>query len=269
MDSDRASLKEGFELETFAKEKQKDFFSHVGAREERDSSREQRGKESEEEEEEEEVIEYDRDVTLQEDMKIMKDSQRSWQEDKYLSGGNVTVSSSPSSHYLLFFSLFFALPLAVSQKILCCCWVGANGLSARTQALVELDEYEREDEALVITMKNIHKTYLLGLEGVPALRGVSMSVRKGEFLTIFGTSGGIIILMLFAQIPHTNTNDPPPQTTKQLQGGKTSLLNIMGTIDKPTKGNMKICGTRMHPHLKFMQLPAHPYTWYRHIEIHY
>jgi len=30
--------------------------------------------------------------------------------------------------------------------------------------LIELDEYEREDEALVLTMKNIHKTYLLGVE---------------------------------------------------------------------------------------------------------
>lgn len=84
-------------------------------------------------------------------------------------------------------------------------------------ALVQLDEYEREDDALVITMNNIHKTYLLGVEGVPALRGVSMSVRRGEFLIIYGTSGG----------------------------GKTSLLNIMGTIDKPTKGNMRICNTRI------------------------
>ncbi len=57
-------------------------------------------------------------------------------------------------------------------------------------ALVQLDEYEREDDALVITMNNIHKTYLLGVEGVPALRGVSMSVRRGEFLIIYGTSGG-------------------------------------------------------------------------------
>jgi putative ABC transport system ATP-binding protein len=44
-----------------------------------------------------------------------------------------------------------------------------------------------------------------------------MSVRRGEFLIIYGTSGG----------------------------GKTSLLNIMGTIDKPTKGNMRICNTRI------------------------
>jgi ABC-type glutathione transport system ATPase component len=62
-------------------------------------------------------------------------------------------------------------------------------------ALVQLDEYEREDDALVITMNNIHKTYLLGVEGVPALRGVSMSVRRGEFLIIYGTSGGTPTLL--------------------------------------------------------------------------
>ncbi|ETO32037.1 ABC transporter family protein [Reticulomyxa filosa] len=61
---------------------------------------------------------------------------------------------------------------------------------------------------------NNNKTYLLGLEGVPALRGVSMTIDEGEFIVILGKSGG----------------------------GKTSMLNIMGTIDKPTKGDLYICG---------------------------
>lgn len=59
----------------------------------------------------------------------------------------------------------------------------------------------------VVSIKNIHKTYLIGLEGVPALRGVSLKVKKGEFLVILGTSGG----------------------------GKTSLLNTIGTIDQPSR----------------------------------
>lgn len=66
----------------------------------------------------------------------------------------------------------------------------------------------------VISMKNLHKTYLLGVEGVPALRGVSLTIKRGEFVCIFGTSGG----------------------------GKTTMLNIIGTIDKPTKGEMSLCG---------------------------
>ncbi|ORX77293.1 hypothetical protein BCR32DRAFT_208078, partial [Anaeromyces robustus] len=44
---------------------------------------------------------------------------------------------------------------------------------------------------------------------------ISLDVRKGEWLTIYGTSGS----------------------------GKSSLLNILGTIDKPTKGELVICGT--------------------------
>jgi len=52
------------------------------------------------------------------------------------------------------------------------------------------------------------------VEGVTALRGVSFDVKEGEFIVILGTSGG----------------------------GKTTLLNIMGTIDKPTKGDVFICG---------------------------
>lgn len=69
----------------------------------------------------------------------------------------------------------------------------------------------------IIRLRNIHKTYLLGLEGVPALRGVSLTIHKGEFIVILGKSGG----------------------------GKTSMLNIMGTIDKPTKGDLYIEGKRM------------------------
>jgi len=69
-------------------------------------------------------------------------------------------------------------------------------------------------EDVILSMKNLHKTYLLGLEGVPALRGVSLTVKKGEFVCIFGTSGG----------------------------GKTTMLNIIGTIDKPSKGEMNLCG---------------------------
>lgn len=50
-----------------------------------------------------------------------------------------------------------------------------------------------------------------------ALRGVSIDIKEGEFVIILGTSGG----------------------------GKTSLLNIMGTIDKPTKGDVYICGQKI------------------------
>jgi len=83
-----------------------------------------------------------------------------------------------------------------------------------------------DDPDVVVSMNNVHKTYLLGIEGVPALRGVTMSIKRGEFVCIFGTSGG----------------------------GKTTMLNIMGTIDKPTKGELRIGGTRITSRTKDTEL---------------
>lgn len=80
---------------------------------------------------------------------------------------------------------------------------------------VSTDKEAQDD--VVIELENIQKTYLLGVEGVPALRGVSVKIHRGEFIAIYGTSGG----------------------------GKTSMLNIIGTIDKPTKGYLTICGQRI------------------------
>jgi len=78
-----------------------------------------------------------------------------------------------------------------------------------------VDDTRPED--IVIRLENVHKTYLLGVEGVPALRGVSLTIKRGEFVVIFGLSGG----------------------------GKTTLLNLIGTIDKPTKGELYLCGHRI------------------------
>ncbi|KAG5484697.1 hypothetical protein LSCM1_06514 [Leishmania martiniquensis] len=69
----------------------------------------------------------------------------------------------------------------------------------------------------IVSCDNIHKTYLLGVEGVPALRGVDVDVNPGELLVVYGTSGG----------------------------GKSTLLNVLGTIDTPTKGNMFLFGKRV------------------------
>ena len=74
----------------------------------------------------------------------------------------------------------------------------------------------------IIKIENLHKTYLIGTQGVAALRGISVSVDKGEFVCILGTSGS----------------------------GKTTLLNVMGTIDKPTKGHVTICGLSIKPNTK-------------------
>jgi putative ABC transport system ATP-binding protein len=74
-----------------------------------------------------------------------------------------------------------------------------------------------KDPNNLIILRNVAKTYLLGIEGVPALRGVSLTVRRGEFVVILGKSGS----------------------------GKTSLLNVVGTIDKPSRGDLFLCGVRV------------------------
>ncbi|KAK2951125.1 putative ABC transporter H family member 2 [Blattamonas nauphoetae] len=77
---------------------------------------------------------------------------------------------------------------------------------------------EAQDEPFIV-VENVHKTYLLGVEGVAALRGVNLEIHQGEFVMICGTSGG----------------------------GKSTLLNIIGTIDKPTKGRITLCGKQITP----------------------
>ena len=95
-----------------------------------------------------------------------------------------------------------------------------NGIQVtKLHEQVKSEESSQPVHDEVIRVENVHKTFLIGLEGVAALRGVSISVRKGEFVCILGTSGG----------------------------GKTTLLNIMGTIDKPTKGHVWLSGHRVKP----------------------
>jgi putative ABC transport system ATP-binding protein len=60
----------------------------------------------------------------------------------------------------------------------------------------------------VITVEHLTKTYQLGEIEVHALRGVSVQVNKGQFVAIMGASGS----------------------------GKSTFMNILGCLDKPTKG---------------------------------
>jgi putative ABC transport system ATP-binding protein len=64
----------------------------------------------------------------------------------------------------------------------------------------------------VIELKDVKKDYPLGATTVHALRGVDLTVKEGDFISIVGPSGS----------------------------GKTTLLNIIGCIDQPTGGLVKI-----------------------------
>ena len=66
----------------------------------------------------------------------------------------------------------------------------------------------------VVETTNLKKTYMLGKVHVEALRGVDLTVEKGDFLAILGPSGS----------------------------GKSTLLNMIGALDKPTDGKVFIEG---------------------------
>ncbi len=66
----------------------------------------------------------------------------------------------------------------------------------------------------IITVRNVTKDYLLGNTQVHALRDVTLTVDRGEFLSVAGPSGS----------------------------GKTTLLNLIGCVDTPTTGVVEVAG---------------------------
>ena len=67
----------------------------------------------------------------------------------------------------------------------------------------------------LIRLESVHKTYDLGEVQVHALRGVSLEIRAAEFVAVMGASGS----------------------------GKSTLMNILGCLDRPTRGHYYLEGT--------------------------
>lgn len=64
----------------------------------------------------------------------------------------------------------------------------------------------------IVQLEDVKKLYTLGANEIHALNGVNVSIEKGDFVTIMGSSGS----------------------------GKSTLLNMVGCLDKPTSGTVKI-----------------------------
>jgi putative ABC transport system ATP-binding protein len=86
-------------------------------------------------------------------------------------------------------------------------------MSEQTLPTVEPERHAAKTDP-VIRLENVYKTYDLGEIQVQALRGVSLEIRAGEFVAVMGPSGS----------------------------GKSTVMNILGCLDRPTKGRYFLDG---------------------------
>ena len=83
------------------------------------------------------------------------------------------------------------------------------------------------DKDNIIDIKNLNKYYISGSKTSKVLDDITLSIKKGEFVVLFGKSGS----------------------------GKTTLLNLMSGLDRPTTGELIVCDKNL-PYLSNAQLTS-------------
>src|ERR1035437_6681218 len=86
-------------------------------------------------------------------------------------------------------------------------------MAEQTTVVTELNQTAANGKP-VIRLESVYKVYDLGEIQVQALRGVSVEVREGEFVAVMGPSGS----------------------------GKSTVMNILGCLDRPTRGHYYLDG---------------------------
>ncbi len=71
-----------------------------------------------------------------------------------------------------------------------------------------------QGRTLIIQLEDIHKSYFMGKQALPVLKGVSLDIFKNEYVALMGPSGS----------------------------GKSTLMNILGCLDTPTDGTYILNG---------------------------
>jgi len=89
----------------------------------------------------------------------------------------------------------------------------SRGISGYLRQVKDQDSEEAEEPGMnngaVVRLIDVHKVYRTGEMEVPAVCGVSLEIRRGEFVALMGASGS----------------------------GKSTLMNILGCLDRPSSGS--------------------------------
>lgn len=73
------------------------------------------------------------------------------------------------------------------------------------------------DDGELVRVQQLHKVFHRGSERIDVLQGLNLNIREGDFVAVMGPSGS----------------------------GKTTLLNLLGGLDRPTRGRIDVAGERI------------------------